>query len=269
MKSQAGKSRHGKITSSYFRRSVDEDDCEQKSQDELAKNSVQEQTTEEQRKKTVSRKISVSLDEIGSGDGQKKEDNAETKVNRRMTLPVINVRSASIGLENDDEEEEEEKSTGHFDCRRSSLTNVAIGCSITPSLAGIFPQVPDLVEFKRSATESNLLMKGETLEKRRGSRWAASKLPFLNIQIPEDKQVDWSASRNTSSSPLDNRLFPQAYHQHYYALPHIPHIHVPSFNFANSDGFGRKFSFGIRRHSHAVSQQRCIQFVCSAHFVTR
>ncbi|XP_023245841.1 kinase D-interacting substrate of 220 kDa [Copidosoma floridanum] len=113
-------------------------------------------------------------------------------------------------------------------------TSVAISSSIGPSIVGVFPGAP--TDLLRSETLAALALE-EDVREARTSRWSA-RLPFLRgLQHNDD---------------LDDQ------HCHH----HLPHLHVPTFMITgpSSDGgsgTGRKFSFGIRRHSH-TPQKRTI-----------
>ena len=188
----------GRISSAYFRHSVDEDDGQ---------------------------------DENKMTDDNKMADDNKMTATRRMTLPVISVKGSSVSLEEPETTIKPDKmSLGYDLARRASVTNMAICCSIAPSLASL---TPDLAGIRRSATENNL---AEDCEKRRPSRWQS---PFLRLRIPEDKQVDWPRDGDTCSTS-------EGLLSHHHFLPTLPFS-------APSDGTGRKFSFGIRRHSHVVS----------------
>lgn len=67
------------------------------------------------------------------------------------------------------------------------------------------------------------------------------RLSFLHLHLPEPP--GWT-----------NNIDPNHQHHHTFGA-HLPHIHVPTLTFTApaADGTGRKFSFGIRRHSHTVS----------------
>lgn len=138
--------------------------------------------------------------------------------------------------------------------RRPSITNIAIGASIAPSLAGIFPDPCNLLsqedikngDLRRSITLSNLsessarnsaddTISDDQNKTHGGRRW--SRIPFLK---PQDDCL--------------NRSDHHDHHHHHHGLS----LHVPSFTFsgpATDGGIGRKFNFGIRRHSHLVSRE--------------
>ena len=145
--------------------------------------------------------------------------------------------------------------------RRPSITNIAIGASIAPSLAGIFPDSSNLLnqegiqngDLRRSITLSNLSENSATnsaddtiSEDQRkthgGRRW--SRIPFLR---PQDDCLNRSHHHHHHHHHQDH-------HQHQHGLS----LHVPTFTFtgpATDGGIGRKFNFGIRRHSHLVSRE--------------
>ncbi|XP_023318600.1 uncharacterized protein LOC111694462 [Trichogramma pretiosum] len=159
--------------------------------------------------------------------------------------------------------------------RRPSITDVAICSSIGPSLAGIFPGAPgDLFSasgvdpasspllistLRRSSTYSALnepIHLEEAVRDARGRRWSA-RLPFLRglyqdsrdsggeIESADDDQLQLAQQR-----PKHHHHYHHHHHHHHHLLPHL---HVPTFSVTDGGpGQGRKFSFGIRRHSHAV-----------------
>lgn len=160
--------------------------------------------------------------------------------------------------------------------RRPSITNVAICSSIGPSLAGIFPGAPSnlfigtaddssaasqlLSNLRRSATFSDLngpLDLEAAATDARGRRWS-SKLPFWRGLQHQDSK-DSTTTENSEVQLVDQHR-PKHHHHHYFHHHHhhhvLPHLHVPTFSItgptSEGSGTGRKFSFGIRRHSHTV-----------------
>lgn len=144
--------------------------------------------------------------------------------------------------------------------RRPSITNLAITSSIGPSLAGIFPGAPtnlfsssdfEASGLRKSASFSSLqeqLDLEESAKDARSHKWS-SKLPFFK-QHHQDSVKD---SDEADGGEGDQRKHHDHHHHHHHGLPHL---HVPTFHItgplSNGSGTGRKFSFGIRRHSHAV-----------------
>ncbi|XP_016843312.1 kinase D-interacting substrate of 220 kDa B isoform X3 [Nasonia vitripennis] len=168
--------------------------------------------------------------------------------------------------------------------RRSSITNVAICSSIGPSLAGIFPgapsdlftdsrmaesePVPQLLasSLRRSVTFSTLnepLTLEEAVRDARGRRWS-SKLPFLRALQNQDSRES-STTDNSELQLIGTQQSHRSKHHHHYHHHHhhhhhlLPHLHVPTFSItgpatdgSSGSGTGRKFSFGIRRHSQTT-----------------
>lgn len=131
--------------------------------------------------------------------------------------------------------------------RKSSIANAAIGSSIGPSLAGLFPGIPDDVllgppNLKRSASLAALNVDTRSLDgairDSKGRRWS-SRLPFMK---PGSDDLD-----------MDEDL--KRFQFHHLRHPHLPHLHIPQFMISgpsSEGGYGRKFSFGLRRFSHTV-----------------
>ncbi|XP_024945713.1 kinase D-interacting substrate of 220 kDa isoform X2 [Cephus cinctus] len=162
--------------------------------------------------------------------------------------------------------------TGVTPVRRTSITNVAICSSIAPSLVGVFPGVPpSLLPVKpeaediiyRSQTVSNLssstnLSDDAILDDT--SRGHKKRLSFLRLHIPDPPDwVNGFHHQSTIAEPTDNEDDYSHHHHHHHHHhhtfgSHFPHIHVPTLTFTApaSDGTGRKFNFGIRRHSQTT-----------------
>lgn len=171
---------------------------------------------------------------------------------RRLTLPVTNIELEKISLKGSLKNLSPATSPASFsffnfktEKRRPSIANIAIGKSIAPSLAGIFPDPTNLLnheginngDLRRSLTDSNLSdnstgNNGDDVtstdgqkKSSSGRRW--SRIPFLR---PQDDCIH------------------RSHH----------HLNIPIITFngpATYGGSGRKFNFGIRRHSHLVSQE--------------
>ncbi|KAH0569139.1 kinase D-interacting substrate of 220 kDa B isoform X2 [Cotesia glomerata] len=152
---------------------------------------------------------------------------------------------------------------GRNDKRKSSITNMAISSSIAASLIGISSQVPrNLVKkdpergFHSEAQSINSIctsisddtvldeavVASSCLSARRKSR-----LPMLRLHMPQPHS--WSNFISGSSEPDELRSHTSNNHHHHHY--HFPHIPVPTITFT-SDGPGRKFSIGIRRHSQTT-----------------
>ncbi|XP_058810678.1 kinase D-interacting substrate of 220 kDa B-like [Phymastichus coffea] len=135
--------------------------------------------------------------------------------------------------------------------RRSSITNAAIYSSIGPSIASVFPGAPSnflspspdaasqlvISNLRRSATFVALAEPSaleEAVRDAKGRRWS-SRLPFFRGFNQHDAIGNGTLDENKK-------------HHHHLMLPHL---HFPAIDSIGS-GYGRKFSFGIRRHSHTT-----------------
>lgn len=166
--------------------------------------------------------------------------------------------------------------------RKCSITNAAIGSSIATSLLGIsdgtsrsiLPTDLSVVHDTngRSATPSSVSICSTNLSDdvntydsnvRFSTARRKSRLPFLRLHLPQPHS--WSnvataaeTDENDKSNHHnhENQQNHHHHHHHHSSLGvHFPHIHVPSFTFTGSgtEGTGRKFNFGIKRHSQMVS----------------
>ena len=193
------------------------------------------------------------------------KDTKSRNSRRRLTLPITSIELEQISSKQKSKEDlppstapvtssifnfNSNREGSISSCQRPSTTNIGVRASITPSLAGIFPDPCSFLNLKsitngilrRSVTVSNLSEGSSTnasddtiSENQRrsqgGRRW--SRIPFLR---PQDDCLNRS----------------QDHHHHHHGLS----LHIPTFTFTgpSSEGnFGRKFNFGLRRHSHLVS----------------
>lgn len=168
--------------------------------------------------------------------------------------------------------------------RKSSITELAIISSVTPSIIGglncstisqpvlptsrhdaIFRSVSDnncegyeRRDSSNLSSEANVSDRGTTVSdgsvipnvRVNGRR---KRLPsFLHLHLHhQPEHQGWNSANVAGALNNDHNN----HHQHTFGS-HLSHIHVPTLTFTApaSDGTGRKFSFGIRRHSHTVSQ---------------
>lgn len=140
--------------------------------------------------------------------------------------------------------------------RKSSIASAAIGSSIGPSLAGLFPGISNDVllgpqNLKRSASLAVLNVDTRSLDgairDSKGRRWS-SRLPFMRPGS-DDPDMDEDLKR---------------FQFHHLRHPHLPHLHMPQFMVSGSSsegGYGRKFSFGLRRFSHTVRSAALIDML--------
>lgn len=133
--------------------------------------------------------------------------------------------------------------------RKDSVTSLGIRSSLTASLAGALnaSTSPPLLPTSHSDTmirfiDTSNMPSITNLSDREGildgsAHVRRKRLSFLHLHLPEP--TGWGNS----------------HHHHNTFGSHLSHIHVPTLTFTApaSDGTGRKFSFGIRRHSHTVS----------------
>ncbi|KAI4495270.1 hypothetical protein M0804_001471 [Polistes exclamans] len=208
--------------------------------------------------------------------------------NDNESISRINERSKSMSSESKEESTAKYRDvlsgTSVNPTRRSSIASAAICSSLVPSLAGAFPGVPSnflpraretsSFGLKRSVTLSNLSFvndntleiidkkneeeKDDWINKERdrnddgndGKR--KSKLSFLHLHIPESAATT-AAVAAAAGARWDLEL--GYHHHHHYHHHHVfPHIHVPVITFTApaTDGTGRKFNFGIRKHSQTT-----------------
>ena len=159
--------------------------------------------------------------------------------------------------------------------RRPSITNAAIGASIATSLVGVSGGVPRTILSSditgellgRSGTPSSISISSTNPSDDAGledstSRFIGregrrkSRLPFLKLHMPQPHSwANVTAAEEVEDSEQSGHHNRHHHHHHSSLGAHFPHIHVPSFTFTGvgNDGTGRKFSFGIRRHSQMVS----------------
>lgn len=165
---------------------------------------------------------------------------------RRQTLPEITISSPLLPVTT---------MSLHSSARRSSITNAAISSSIGPSIIGIFPGASNnLVDgnLRRSETFETLNFEESANKDPKYRRW--SRLPFLKGSHHQHHPLDEVNGLNGDESKSQQYDHQHHYHHHHHHHHHLPHLHVPNFMLTgpSSDGTGRKFSFGIRRHSHTV-----------------
>ncbi|KAL2720804.1 kinase D-interacting substrate of 220 kDa isoform X5 [Vespula squamosa] len=171
-------------------------------------------------------------------------------------------RSMSSELEQPTKYMDVQSGTSVNPIRRSSIASAAICSSLAPSLASAFPGVPsnflpnskenNSFALRRSATISNISYNErddnrledvkieDTINNGKNGNGGKRKLklPFFHLQIPE---TGWDIDLG--------------YHHHHHYHHHVfPHIHVPVITFTapTNDGTGRKFNFGIRKHSQTT-----------------
>ena len=209
---------------------------------------------------------SSSLDEISCKNHREEEqDSSNTKepminnqnseeanaAQRRSTLPMMNVDLNSKSVPKSPNYQDVLSGTGVNPIRRSSIASAAICSSLAPSLVSASQGIPNCLLPISDEKEVSNVSRNIGDHGRSGIRL---KLPFLKIHIP----VQQPATGSWSTSKEDVGHHYSHHHHHHHHHHHVfPHFHVPTFTFTatGTDGTdsGRKFNFGIRRHSQMVS----------------
>ncbi|RLU26571.1 hypothetical protein DMN91_000367 [Ooceraea biroi] len=187
---------------------------------------------------------------------------------RRSTLPMMSVDLTQSGHQREANVTTTSPKSPTFEdilagtsvnpIRKFSIANAAICSSLAPSLLGAIPGVPNSLlpnsgeGLHRSATLSNLPTASSAVDDDDVSVGGTRRRlkSFLRLHIPE-------LHHGASWQNGDYQLHPhsqhdhQPHHHHHHTFPHV--FHVPTFTFTApaTDGTGRKFNFGIRRHSQA------------------
>lgn len=181
------------------------------------------------------------------------EANQSNVAQRRSTLPIMNIDLNSKSVPKSPNYQDVLSGTSVNPIRRSSIASAAICSSLAPSLVSASQGIPNCLlpisdEKEVSNVSTNI---DDHVSGRSGIRL---KLPFLKIHIPVQQAAtsSWSASKEDVSHHYSH------HHHHHHHHHHVfPHFHVPTFTFTATatDGTesGRKFNFGIRRHSQMVS----------------
>lgn len=183
------------------------------------------------------------------------EANQSNAAQRRSTLPTLNIDLNSKSVSNSPNYQDGQLSvlsgTSVNPIRRSSIASAAICSSLAPSLVSASQGIPNcLLPISDEKEVSNV----STNIGDHGRSGIRLKLPFLKIHIPVQQPAtsSWSASKEDVGHHYSH------HHHHHHHHHHVfPHFHVPTFMFTATatDGTesGRKFNFGIRRHSQMVS----------------
>ncbi|XP_026671715.1 kinase D-interacting substrate of 220 kDa B isoform X3 [Ceratina calcarata] len=191
---------------------------------------------------------SSSLDKISRNDensGVQESFNFEDNQmysQRRLTLPMTNVLLNSRETLELPTYEGILSGTSVHPIRRSSITSAAICSSLAPSLVSVCQGIPECLLPSgngKDANESNVSAASEEHATETGG--LRFKLPFLRLHIPSHAAEDWGDDDDLHHS-----------HQHHHVFSHF---HVPTITFSATatDGeSGRKFNFGIRRHSQTT-----------------
>ncbi|XP_078035636.1 ankyrin repeat-rich membrane spanning isoform X2 [Augochlora pura] len=166
---------------------------------------------------------------------------AQAPSKRRLTMPMVGY------------DQDSPKTPTHADAlsgtsvnpiRRSSIASAAICSSLVPSLVGAFPGIPNCL---LPSAEDNGSLPVPATSEASGRSGLRLKLPFLRLHIPEHQPA-------TTWQEQDDPESHQHHHHHHHHHHVFPYFHVPTITFtAQADGeSGRKFNFGIRRHSQTT-----------------
>lgn len=186
-----------------------------------------------------------------------KEEGNQRNTQRRLTLPAMNIDLDSGEKTGTANYQNVLSGTSVNPIRRSSIANAAICSSLAPSLASAYPGVPNcLLPTSNGNEQSNISSISEQIPERSGVTGLKMKLPFLRLHIPASQPISGEEGGEEEDANHHSH-----YHHHHHHHHHVfPYFHVPTFTFTApaTDGEpGRKFNFGIRRHSQTVS--RCLR----------
>nr|XP_033335869.1 kinase D-interacting substrate of 220 kDa isoform X2 [Megalopta genalis] len=172
-------------------------------------------------------------------DASETTEGVQVSSKRRLTMPMVYSQDSP-------------KTPTHVDAlsgtsvnpiRRSSIASAAICSSLVPSLVGAFPGIPNCL---LPNAEDNGSLPVPATSETSGRSGLRLKLPFLRLHIPDQQPA-------TTWQDHDDPESHQHHHHHHHH--HVfPYFHVPTITFtAQADGeSGRKFNFGIRRHSQTT-----------------
>ncbi|XP_076638415.1 ankyrin repeat-rich membrane spanning isoform X1 [Colletes latitarsis] len=171
----------------------------------------------------------------------------EATAKRRLTLPMTNVDQISKDALKIPTYDDVLSGTVVNPIRRSSIANAAICSSLATSLISACPGIPTcLLPSGDENVASQPIVENVGKPGISGRRL---KLPFLRLHIPEHQP---SAAWDDEEDRHDHSYFHHHHHHHHHVFPYF---HVPTITFTASaaDGeSGRKFNFGIRRHSQTT-----------------
>lgn len=194
-------------------------------------------------------------------DDDPSEQDNQAKCLRRLTLPLVNVDLISKHAPKSPTYENILSGTSVNPIRRSSIASAAICSSLAPSLLSACTGIPNCLlpsaDQKEADASSVSSTSADIVEHSngRGVSGLKLKLPFLRLHIP----VHHPGTGWTNEEEGDLKHHSHHHHHHHHDHHVFPHFHVPTFTFTAPaiDGeTGRKFNFGIRRHSQTVSRWR-------------
>ncbi|XP_017763227.1 PREDICTED: kinase D-interacting substrate of 220 kDa isoform X5 [Eufriesea mexicana] len=180
---------------------------------------------------------------------------SSVKTQRRLTLPITNIDLNTKDVAKSPTYEDILSGTSVNPIRRSSIANVAICSSLAPSLLSAYPGIPNCLlpsTDEKEAEASNVLTNiGDQVAGKSGVSGLKRKLPFLRLHIPaQQPATSWDEAEEDLGHHHSH------HHHHHHHHHHVfPHFHVPTFTFtapATDGESGRKFNFGIRRHSQTT-----------------
>lgn len=185
------------------------------------------------------------------------EEGNQRNTQRRLTLPAMNIDLDSGEKPGTANYQNVLSGTSVNPIRRSSIANAAICSSLAPSLASAYPGVPNCLLPTSNGNElSNISSNSEQIPERSGVTGLKMKLPFPRLHIPASRPI--SGEEEGEEEDANHHSHHHHHHHHHHHV--FPYFHVPTFTFTApaTDGEpGRKFNFGIRRHSQTVS--RCLR----------
>ncbi|XP_071870721.1 ankyrin repeat-rich membrane spanning isoform X1 [Bombus fervidus] len=180
------------------------------------------------------------------------EEGNQRNTQRRLTLPAMNIDLDSGEKSGTANYQNVLSGTSVNPIRRSSIANAAICSSLAPSLASAYPGVPNCLLPTSNGNElSNISSISEQIPERSGVTGLKMKLPFLRLHIPASQPI----SGEEEGEEEDPNHHSHHHHHHHHHHHVFPYFHVPTFTFTApaTDGEpGRKFNFGIRRHSQTT-----------------
>ncbi|XP_053986547.1 kinase D-interacting substrate of 220 kDa B isoform X1 [Hylaeus volcanicus] len=208
-----------------------------------ASNSLSQQSPSLDRQSPSLSRQSSSIERSAKINIESPKGVEEATSRRRLTLPMANVDQISQeGLKTPTYEDVLSGTTVN-PIRRSSIASAAICSSLATSLVSACPGIPNCLLPSND--------EHSTVNENCGKGGLKLKLPFLRLHIPEHQS---STGWNDEDDREDRHSY---YHHHHHHHHHhaFPYFHVPTITFTASaaDGeTGRKFNFGIRKHSQTT-----------------
>ncbi|XP_076293167.1 ankyrin repeat-rich membrane spanning isoform X2 [Lasioglossum baleicum] len=183
-----------------------------------------------------------------SADRKTPEEGSQVLPIRRLTMPLVGLSQDSTDSAKTPTHDSL-SGTSVNPIRRSSIASAAICSSLGPSLVGAWSGIPGCLLPSGEENGAGPAPNTSETSGKSAPSGLRLKLPFLRLHIPEHQ------SSTTWQDPEDPRQHPQSHQHHHHHHHHVfSHFHVPTITFtAQADGeSGRKFNFGIRRHSQTT-----------------